>query len=207
MARTHWGPEETGAHLFSLPGQGSADHGPAVGSQSPATGERRREWVSSDNWQSVWTLCYMTLGCHYVKWQWYSSRVMTMMRLWPRSSDIRDVIMSDRRSSILDMIRGRGKEAARRQERDAPGLERWVLGSEDLRAAIESHLCILINSDVWEKTPDTDNQQLQHLRPLFVHLFLWMLMQRPSPGSQACLVARSWKTVLMCSEQQKGQSI
>ena len=124
-----WGPS------FSLPGQGSADLGPAVGSQSPATGERRREWVSSDNWESVWTLCYMTLGCHYVKWQWYnSSRVMTMMRVWPRSSDIRDIIMSDRRSSILDMIRGRGKEAARRQERDAPGLERWVLGSEDLKS-------------------------------------------------------------------------
>ena len=41
-----------------------------------------------------------------------------------------------------------------------------------LRAAIESHLCILINSDVWEKTPDTDNQQLQHLRPLLICSFV-----------------------------------
>ena len=135
---------------------------------------------SCDTLRTLVQRCYMTLGCHYVKWQWYNnSRVtMMMMRVWPLASDIRDIIMSDRRSSILDMIRGRGKEAARR-ERDAPGLERWVLGSEDLMQSRVSFVHFDKLWCMWEKTPDTDNQQLQHLRPSFVHLYLWLLMQRP----------------------------
>ena len=131
LARTwDWGPS-----LYLAWAQLITARQSAVG-PVPRAREDVRDGALSESCDTLRTLvqrCYMTLGCHYVKWQWYNnSRVtMMMMRVWPLASDIRDIIMSDRRSSILDMIRGRGKEAARR-ERDAPGLERWVLGSEDL---------------------------------------------------------------------------
>ena len=182
------GPEKTGAHLSTWPGLSWSQPG---SQQLVRRHGREKTWVT-ELWVSPvtpWTLvqrCYMTLGCHYVKWQWYNSGRVTvmMMRVWPLGSDIRDITMSDRRSSILDMIRGRGKEAAKR-ERDAPGLERWVLGSEDLLQSRVSFVHFDKLWCMWEKTPDTDNQQLQHLRPSFVHLYLWLLMQRPWPGSQA----------------------
>ena len=144
-----WPGPETGAHLSTWPGLSWSQ----PGSQQLVRCHGREKTWETELWVSPvtpWTLvqrCYMTLGCHYVKWQWYNnSRVtMMMMRVWPLASDIRDIIMSDRRSSILDMIRGRGKEAARR-ERDAPGLERWVLGSEDL---VQSRVSFVHFDKLW----------------------------------------------------------